>query len=86
MGTQFPRDTSSKKRNVRELVFRDTSVGDELTLHRIFSEIPNLWSHLSVSQTTLELNTRVVEEGDRQSKNITLIDIVHLTPLQKPLF
>jgi hypothetical protein len=31
-------------------------------------------------------STRVVEEDDRQSKNITLIDIVHLTPLQKPLF
>jgi hypothetical protein len=41
---------------------------------------------LLVSQSTLELITRVVEEYDSQSKNITLIEIVHLTPLQKPLF
>jgi hypothetical protein len=41
---------------------------------------------LLVSQSTLELITRVVQEGDHQSKNITLIDKVHLTPLRKPLF
>jgi hypothetical protein len=41
---------------------------------------------LLVSQSTLVLITRVVEEDDRQSENITLIDKVHLTPLRKPLF
>ncbi len=36
-----------------------------------------------VSQSTLELSTRVVEEGDRRSKykNTTLIDTVHLASL-----
>jgi hypothetical protein len=35
----------------------------------------------SVSWTTLDYNTRRVEEGDRRSKNTPLIDIVHLTRL-----
>jgi hypothetical protein len=32
-GTQYPRNALSKGRNVQEISVRDTSVGDELTLH-----------------------------------------------------
>ncbi len=40
----------------------------------------------SVSKTTLELSTRAVEEGNRQSKNTTPTDKAHLTLLRKPFF
>jgi len=35
--------------------------------------------------TALEYSTRVVQEGGRRCKKSTLNDLVHLTPLRKPL-
>jgi hypothetical protein len=35
--------------------------------------------------TALEYSTRVVQEGGRRCKKITLNDLVHLTPLRIPL-
>ncbi len=35
--------------------------------------------------TTLEYNTRVVQEGDRRCKKSTLNDLAYLTPLRIPL-
>ncbi len=39
----------------------------------------------SVNQSNLELSTKVDEEEDCRSKNGTLVDKVHPTPLRKPL-
>jgi hypothetical protein len=37
----------------------------------------NAWFIYSISQSTLELSTIIVEEGDRRSINTTLIEKVH---------